>query len=96
MSKADNKNIYIPCDCGCCVLEVSKWVWDDDDCGYDICVLDSRYDHDANGIWNRIKRAAKALLGKPVYFNDVSLTQDSYEELLRKMSDLRDSEGDAI
>lgn len=88
----DDKHIYIPCDCGCCVLEVSKWVFDDELAGYDICVLDSRYDHEANGIRNRIKRAAKALLGKPVYLNDVSLTPERYDTLLQQMAELRDSE----
>lgn len=84
-----DKNIYMECDCGCCVLEISKWVWDEVDSGYDICVLDSRYDHEANGLWNRIKRAAKVLLGKPVYYNDVALSPERYDELLRQMEELR-------
>lgn len=84
----DNKTIYIPCDCGCCVLEISKWQYG----GYDICVLDSRYDHEANGILNRIKRAAKALFGKPVYFNDVAINQERFDRLIQQMIELRDSE----
>lgn len=90
MSIGDNKRIYIPCDCGCCVLEISKWVWDDEDAGYDICVLDSSYDHEVNGVWNRIKRAAKALFGKPVYFNDVALSPERYDRLIEQMVELRE------
>lgn len=89
-----NKKIYITCDCGCCVLEISKLEWDDDNCWYDIAVLDSRYDHEANGIWNRVKRAAKALLGKPVYFNDVTLTSEGFDKLLEQMAELREPEED--
>ena len=94
MSAGDNKTIYLPCDCRCCVLEISKWTWDDETGGYDICVLDSRYDHKANGILNRIRRAAKALLGKPVYFNDVALSPERFDLLIQQMTELRDSKGD--
>jgi len=96
MNIGDNKTIYIPCDCKCCVLEISKWSWDDEDCGYDICVLDSRYDHEANCILNRIKRAAKALFGKPVYFNDVALSPERFDSLIQQMMELRDSKGNEI
>jgi len=85
-----SKEIYVPCECKCCVLEISKTIFDEyDDC-YDICVLDSRYDHEANGLLNRLRRAAKALFGKPVYFNDVALTEEGYDHLLRQMIELRD------
>lgn len=92
MSVKDNKAIYMRCDCGCCVLKISKWAFDEDDCGYDIAVLDSRYDHKANGVLNRLKRAANALFGRPVYFNDVSLTHERYDRLIQQMIELRDSE----
>lgn len=90
----DNKAIYIKCDCGCCVLEISKDVFKDETM-YNIAVLDSRYDHKANGVLNRIRRAAKALLGKPVYFNDVLLSEERYDKLLRQMYDLRYGEREA-
>ena len=89
MSRSDNDNaIYVKCDCGCCVLEISREVFADETT-YNIAVLDSRYDHKANGVLNRIKRAAKALIGKPVYFNDVLLSEEHYERLMQQMSDLR-------
>lgn len=83
----DVKSVYVPCDCGCCVLEISRSAYDDE-VSYDIAVLDSRYDHAANGLWNRVRRAAKALLGKPVYFNDVCLGESAYVDLLDQMVDL--------
>lgn len=92
MSAGDNQTIYIQCDCMCCVLEISKWIFADD-CDYNIAVLDSRYDHEANGVLNRIRRAAKALFGKPVYFNDVQLSPERYDKLIQQMIELRDSEG---
>lgn len=94
MSTIENKTIYVPCDCGCCVLEISKWAWSDEDMSYAICVLDSRYDHEANGVWNRIKRAAKALFGKPVHFNDVALEAEQYDLLIEQMVELRDAKVD--
>ena len=88
----DTKSVYVKCDCGCCVLEVSRHEWGEGDVDYDVCVLDSRYDHKANGVWNRIRRAAKALLGKPVYFNDVYLHGDEeFDALIEKLQGLRDS-----
>lgn len=93
MARSDS-SIYIPCDCGCCVLEISKWKLGDDEFWYDISVLDSRYDHEANGVWNRIRRAVKALLGKPVYFNDVTLNQEQFDDLISQMGGLCDHEMD--
>lgn len=75
------------------MLEISKEVFADETT-YNIAVLDSRYDHEANGVLNRIRRAAKALLGKPVYFNDVFLSEERYGRLIQHMIELRDSEGD--
>ena len=65
------KFVLLPCDCHCCMMVVERVEWDDGDVDYNVAVQDSRYDHDYNTIWGRIKRAAKALFGKPVYFNDV-------------------------
>ena len=40
---------------------------------YNISIQDSRYDHNFNTFWGRMKRAAKILLGKLIYYNDVHL-----------------------
>lgn len=81
------------CDCGCCVLVFSKTVWDDGMADYDVSVMDSYYDHKANGVWNRIRRAAKALFGKPVYFNDVTTTDRAkFAELVDRLAEMRDWE----
>lgn len=73
-NKAPNKKkkfVLLPCDCHCCMMVVERVEWDDGDVDYNVSVQDSRYDHNYNTIWGRIKRAAKALFGEPVYFNDV-------------------------
>ena len=90
MSETNDKHIYIPCDCGCCVLRISRLTWGEGEHDFGISILDSRYDHDANGIVNRVKRAAKALLGRPVYFNDLSLTPEQFDRLIGQMAELRD------
>ena len=89
-----SKSIYVKCDCGCCTLEVSKETWGNEEACYDVCILDSRYDHEANGVWNRIKRAAKALFGKPVYFNDVAMSPDRFHKLMGDLRELEDWDGE--
>ena len=65
--------IALPCDCKCCMLVVEKAVWNDGDVSYNISIQDSRYDHNYNTLWGRVKRAIKILLGKPIYYNDLHL-----------------------
>lgn len=55
--KEKSKMIVLPCDCKCCMLVIEKTVWADNDVSYDISIQDSRYDHNYNTIWGRIKRA---------------------------------------
>jgi len=83
------KMITLPCDCKCCMFVVEKTKWEDGDISYSITIQDSRYDHNYNTAWGRIKRAAKALLGKPVYFSDVHLEgEERYKKLVGDMTDL--------
>jgi len=57
-----------------------------------ITIQDSRYDHKYNTVWGRLKRAAKALFGKPVYFSDVHLEgEERYKKLVANMTDLLNS-----
>lgn len=81
--------VRIPCECKCCTLEFSKDTWEDE-VTYHACVMDSYYDHEYNGILGRIKRALMALLGKPVYFNDVVMTPESFDVLIAGLEGLRD------
>ena len=78
------------CECKCCTFVVEKTIWTDGDIAYDITIQDARYDHDYNTLWGRIKRAFKALFGKPVYYNDVYLEgEDAYASLLEELKDLQ-------
>ena len=88
MSGMQSKAVYVRCDCGCCVMEVTR---DDfyDTTYYNVAILDSRYDHDVNSVWGRIKRAVKVLLGKPVYFNDCCMSQEKFDKWLNKINELR-------
>lgn len=72
MEKTDS-HVILPCDCKCCMVVVERTAYDDGDVIYDVSIQDSRYDHNYNTIWGRIKRAASALFGKPVYFNDACI-----------------------
>jgi len=80
------KMIVLPCDCKCCMFVIEKTIWEDGDISYNITVQDSRYEHNYNTFWGRVKRAVKALFGKPVYFNDVHL--EGEEQFIKLVSDM--------
>ena len=84
--------VVLQCDCKCCEIAFEKFKWADGDVTYDISVLDSRYDHEANGVLNRIKNAFKVLFGKQICYNDVSLDGDErFDELLEGLRRLREA-----
>ena len=88
-----SKMITLPCDCTCCMFVIEKTKWEDGDTNYNISVQDSRYDHNCNTVWGRIKRACKALFGKPVYFSDVHIEDEGkFRSLVNEMSELLESD----
>ena len=87
--KSNSKMITLPCDCKCCMFVVEKTMWEDGDINYNITIQDSRYDHNYNTLWGRIKRAAHSLFGKPIYFNDVHLEgEETFKKLVKDLSEL--------
>ena len=87
--KEKSKMITLPCDCKCCMLVIEKTVWEDGDINYNISIQDSRYDHNYNTLWGRVKRAAKILFGKPIYYSDVHLEgEETFKKLVKDMGDL--------
>lgn len=87
--KQKSKLLVLPCDCKCCMFVVEKTMWEDGDISYHITIQDSRYDHDYNTLWGRMKRAAKILLGKPIYYSDVYLDgEDTFKKLVHDMEEL--------
>ena len=72
-------------------MEFTKTVWEDGSVNYDLSVLDSRYDHNVNSIFGRLRRAAGVLFGKPVYFNDVYMSEEKFDKLLKDLGELRAS-----
>lgn len=95
--KKRERRVARKCDCGCCMLVVEKTVWDDGETWYDVSVQDSRYDHDANGILNRIRNAAKVLFGKTVTYNDVFFERpEDFDELLWELDELREWDGKSL
>ena len=84
-----SKMIVLPCDCKCCMLVIEKTVWEDNDVSYNISIQDSRYDHNYNTVWGRIKRAVKILFGKPIYYNDLHLEgEEKFHKLVGDMEEL--------
>ena len=88
MDKESNMVIR-SCDCRCCMFVIEKTNWQDGDINYNISIQDSRYDHNYNTLWGRIKRAGSALFGKPIYFNDMYIeNEEKYKQLLIEMQNL--------
>ena len=86
-----SKQIVLPCTCRCCMFVVEKTAWEDGSIVYNISVQDSRYDHGYNTMWGRLKRAAKILFGKPIYYNDVYLEgEETFDQLVHDMNQLRE------
>lgn len=80
------KIITRPCSCRCCMLVIEKTMWEDGDVDYDISLQDSHFDHNYHTLWGRLKRAAKALFGKPVSYSDVYLWKESeFRQLVDEM-----------
>jgi len=91
LNKKD-KRLTLPCDCKCCMFVVEKTKWEDGEINYNISIQDSRYYHNYNTVFGRLKRAAKVLFGKPVYFNDVYLEGETrYKQLVSDMTELMNS-----
>ena len=89
--KKRERRVTRKCDCGCCMLVFEKTVWDDGVQWYNVSVADSRYDHDANGILNRIRNALKVLFGQTVSWNDVFFERpEDFDELLWELDELRE------
>ena len=75
---------------------VEKTKWEDGDICYDISIQDSRYDHNFNTVWGRMKRAVKILFGKPIYYNDAHFEgEEAFKKLVADMDDLAKSDLDA-
>ena len=71
------------------MLVIEKTVWEDNDVSYNISIQDSRYDHNYNTVWGRIKRAVKILFGKPIYYNDLYLEgEEKFHKLVGDMKEL--------
>ena len=89
--KKKSQLIVLPCDCKCCMFVIEKTVWEDSSIDYDISIQDSRYDHNYNTLWGRMKRAVKILFGKPIYYNDVYLNgEETFNQLIEDMNRLKE------
>lgn len=87
-----SRRITLPCDCKCCMFVIEKTIWEDGDINYNITIQDSRYDHNYNTLWGRMKRAAKTLFGKPIYYNDVYWEgEETFKRLVEDMNGLAKS-----
>jgi len=88
-----SKMITLPCDCKCCMFVIEKTQWEDGDISYNITVQDSRYDHDFNTVWGRLKRAASTLFCKPICYSDVFLDgTERFEQFVQEMQDLANTD----
>lgn len=71
------------------MLVVDKFYWEfkgeDGEASYNLSMQDSNF-RDINSIKNRIRRACKALFGKPIYHNDIYVENE--DDMLKFIGDL--------
>jgi hypothetical protein len=88
MNKKES-SVMLKCSCGCSMFVAEKTVWEDGDISYNLTVQDSRYDHNYNTIWGRVKSAMKVLFGKPVYYSDVYIDKpEKFKEFVDQLNKL--------
>jgi len=84
--------VILPCDCNCCMFVIERIKWEDEEVAYNISVQDSKYTHNYNTIWGRIKRACKILFGKAIYYNDVYINDEEvFKKFLSELNELIDN-----
>lgn len=84
--KSKNPTIYLPCECDCATLKICKYP----DGDYGVAIVDSYYQN-TSSVWERIKAAFKVLFGKPVYFNDLVLYEESFKALIKDLEELKNT-----
>lgn len=69
-----HKSTYLQCDCGCGVVEFEKSSYCQNDelihNDYTLSFQNSRLVSEHNSVFQRMRDAAKVLLGKPIYYAD--------------------------
>jgi len=73
ISERKQQAVILRCSCAgqCGMIVVDKNVYPDEEANYSITFQDSRYDHNNNTLFGRIKQSCKVLFGKPIYYSDV-------------------------
>jgi hypothetical protein len=79
----DNKigSIYLRCDDGCCMLVIDKYLFkthDKHEFSYNISIQDSCLDPEVCSLKDRIKRAVRYVMRRPVCYNDLYLEDDDH------------------
>lgn len=82
----DNLEMNVTCQCGCGILKFDKLDWDDKNnaCMNIAFYSLSFYEKQAgifNIMWNRIKNAAKMLLGKEFLLYEVIVSKEQIDQL---------------
>ena len=93
--KEKTKMITLPCNCRCCMFVAEKSIWEDGDVYYNLSIQDSRYGHNYNTIWGRMKRAFRILFGKPIYYNDVFMEgEEAFSKFIEDLLALKKFQND--
>lgn len=92
---SSEKMVTFQCDCKCAMLVIDKTVYSDGDIYHGISIQDSRYNHNYNTVWGRIKRACKILFGKPIYYNDICIVEPKvFNDFVEEINELVRWQGD--
>lgn len=76
--------VTLRCDCACTMLVVDK-CHEREVIFYNLSMQDSKYSN-INGLTGRIKRAWRALFGRPIYYNDILIENE--KDMIKFRDDL--------
>lgn len=86
----ESDTVILQCSCGCSMLVVERHDWGENrDTWYSFSLIDSKIYNRQFSLWNRIKSAVSALLGQPVYWNDVCVQgRKEFGDFLHALAEL--------
>ena len=92
ITRESKSSVTIKCDCGCNILDVVKFEWDNDPTDYSIICYGSTFYTLSDGIFRtifeRIKLSFMILMGKKFRLYDITMGEETFNEFKKGINKL--------